>query len=88
MTVNSQFDDFVTATPSISTFRDFDSSVTVRNENEYENDFYDDLTELRTEGTEWDVPETMFESSSCCSETETEDSSEGYPALPYTEVGL
>ena len=71
----SQFEDFVTATPT-SGFRDFESTVTMRNENEYENDFYDDLTELRTD---FDVPEIMFESSSCCS-TETCDSSEGYPA--------
>lgn len=71
----SQFDEFMTATPT-SGFRDFESTVTMRNENEYENDFYDDLTELRTD---FDVPEIMFESSSCCS-TESCDSSEGYPA--------
>ena len=46
----SQFEDFVTATPT-SGFRDFESSFggTIKNENEYENDFYDDLTEVRTE---------------------------------------
>ena len=74
-TLVSQFDDFVTATPT-SGFRDFESSLTFRNENEYENDFYDDLTEQRTE---FDVTEIMFESSSSCS-TESCDSSEGYPA--------
>ena len=72
----SQFEDFVTATPT-SGYRDLESSATVLNENEYENDLYDDLTELRTE---FDVPETLFESSSSFSSAES-DSSEGYPAL-------
>ena len=95
---------FVTATPSsfrdsssrcstfrdvesskASTIRDFESSVTYRNENEYENDFYDDLTELRTD---FDVPEIMFESSSSCSSTECDDSSEGYPSYPLFEVNI
>ena len=58
----SQFEDFVTATPT-SGFRDFESTVTMRNENEYENDFYDDLTELRTD---FEVPEIMFEKSGSC----------------------
>ena len=71
----SQFEDFVTATPT-SGYRDLESSATIRNENEYENDFYDDLTELRTE---FDVTEILFESSSSFSSSS--DSSEGYPAL-------
>ena len=71
----SQFEDFVTATPT-SGYRDLESSATMRNENEYENEFYDDLTELRTE---FDVTEILFESSS--SFTSASDSSEGYPAL-------
>ena len=72
----SQFEDFVTATPT-SGYRDLESSATIRNENEYENDFYDDLTELRTE---FDVTEILFESSSSFSSASS-DSSEGYPAL-------
>ena len=72
----SQFEDFVTATPT-SGYRDLESSATVLNENDYENDFYDDLTELRTE---FDVPEILFESSSSFSSADS-DSSEGYPAL-------
>ena len=74
----SQFEDFVTATPT-SGFRDLESSATIRNENEneYENEFYDDLTELRTE---FDVTEILFESSSSFTSASS-DSSEGYPAL-------
>ena len=74
----SQFEDFVTATPT-SGYRDLESSATIRNENEneYENEFYDDLTELRTE---FDVTEILFESSSSFSSASS-DSSEGYPAL-------
>ena len=72
----SQFEDFVTATPT-SGYRDLETSATIRNENEYENEFYDDLTELRTE---FDVTEIFFESSSSFSSASS-DSSEGYPAL-------
>ena len=97
----SQFEDFVTATPT-SGFRDFESSFggTIKNENEYENDFYDDLTEVRTEfgtikneneyendfyddltevRTDFDAQEVIFASSSSCS-SESDNSSEGYPA--------
>ena len=78
----SQFEDFVTSTPT-SAYRDLESVTTLRNENEYENDFYDDLTELRTE---FDVPEILFESSSSFSSA-TSNSSEGYPAL-FVQVNL
>ena len=79
----SQFEDFVTATPT-SAYRDIESSATVRNENEYENEFYDDLTELRTE---FDVTEILFESSSSFSSASS-DSSEGYPALFLQVISL